>query len=1102
MTLDLFNEKGDVMNRRGIVLITTAFVLILSSSVFGQISARLLQYPDVSGNQITFEYAGDIWVVPITGGAAHRLSTPPGIETFPRFSPDGSEIAYTANYEGNEDIYVIPTGGGLPKRLTHHPMTDRMLGWYPDGKSILYASSMESGRQRFNQFYHESVQGGLPEKLPVPYGEFGAISPDGKYLAYIPKSRDFRTWKGYRGGWAPDIWMFNLQDSSAKNITDNQANDSQPMWHGSTLYFLSDRGPSKRFNIWAYDTKTESTREVTHFSNYDIHFPGIGPNNMVFESGDSLYVMDLNTEKYKPVTIHVVTDQLTLMPKTEDVSNRIMDYNISPAGKRALFDARGDVFSLPAGHGVITDFTQTSGIAERYPSWSPDGKYLAYWSDQSGEYELTVRNQGGNGDEQQLSHLGAGFRYHLFWSPDSKKLVYVDQTMKIHLFDREKKKDQVIDQGLWMYEGSLESFKVSWSSDGQWIAYSRGLGNRHDAVFLYNTKTGNKSQVTSGFYDDSDPVFDPDAKYIYFLTNQHFDPVYSSVQSTWVYPNSTQIAAVALRPDVPSPLAPQNDSLTVKTEKPKEEKKSKKKETNKSNETKTVNIALQGFEQRAVILPPEAGNYTHLEAVSGKVIYQHRPNSGSKSHKSSLSYWDLKTRKEKSILSDVSSYRISADGNKILARSGKSYAIVDVAPDQKMDKTVPVDKMNMTIDPRAEWHQIFNDAWRMVRDYFYDPNLHGVDWKAEKAKYEKLLDYAVTRTDVNYVIGELIAELNSSHTYRFGGDMEHAEHRNVGLLGIDWELDHGYYRIQKIIHGAPWDNETKSPLDEPGIKAKDGDYVLAVNRNSMDTSKDPWASFQGMAGETIELTLNSKPSMDGSWNVLVKPLDNDTRLRHLAWINHNRETVEKESDGKLGYIYVPNTGIDGQSELVRQFVAQYNKQGLIIDERFNSGGQIPDRFIELLNRPALGFWAVRDGHNWQTPTIANFGPKVMLINGWSGSGGDAFPYFFKESKLGPLIGMRTWGGLIGYTGVPGLVDGGSITVPTFRLYNPEGKWFPEGHGVEPDIKVVDDPAQLSRGIDPQLQKAIQVELQQLKENPPVHPKQPPYQNRALDSSKN
>jgi tricorn protease len=1101
-------------------VLTILFSTVLAGAAVPALAAtdaRLMRQPAVSATRIAFVYAGDVWVAPKAGGVAERLSTPRGEESFPRFSPDGSLIAFTGNYDGNEDLYVMPTGGGLPRRITHHPMTDRMLNWYPDGKSILYASPMASGSLRFNQLYKLSVEGGLPEKLLVPYGEFGEISPDGKTLAFVPNSQDFRTWKRYRGGWVSRIWLFDLATHASTPVGDDAASYSQPMWHGSTLYFLTDRDANKRNNIWALDTKSGKMRQVTTFSEYDVHFPSIGPSDVVFENGGRLYLLDLATEKAREVKIEVVTDRATLKPQVEKVGDLIAWADISPSGKRAVFEARGDVFSLPAEHGPIYDLTRTSGVAERYPAWSPDGKQLAYWSDRSGEYELVVRNADGSGDERTVTKLGPGFRYHLFWSPDSTKVVFADQAMNINVCDVSSGAVTRIDKGLYMFEGNLEAFTVSWSADARWVAYGRDLASRKSAIFIYDTQEKKLSQVTSGFYDDSGPAFDPDGKYLYYASSRAFEASYGT-DTTWIYANPDNLVAVPLRLDVPSPLAPRDDVEEGKKDEAKKDDKKdegKKEEAKKPEEGKEaaksekgekkdekpskpepVKIDLAGFEERVVVLPPKAGRYADLQALSGKLFYRRLPRTGADDEKSPLVFYDLKEREEKTVLGDVDAYRIAAGGEKILVAKKKDFAIVEPKPDQKMEKKLATSELEMTVDPVAEWRQIFTDAWRFERDYFYDPNLHGVDWNAMRTRYGALLDGCVTRSDVNFVLGELIAELNSSHTYRSGGDLEKGEKRGVGLLGADYALENGAYRIKKIYDGAPWDAEVRSPLLEPGVKAKEGDYLLAVNGAKVDTTQNPWAAFGGLAGKDVMLTLNDKPTMAGARQVLVKTLESEARLRNLAWINANRLKVEKATGGRIGYIYVPDTAEEGQVELYRQFMGQLGKDGLVVDERFNAGGQIPDRFVELLNRPVTNYWAVRDGKDWQWPPAAIPGPKVMLINGWSGSGGDCFPLYFKMANLGPLIGRRTWGGLIGISGAPDLVDGGNVTVPTFGMYSTDGKWLVEGHGVDPDIDVVDDPAKMSDGGDPQLDRAIEEVMRLLKERPPVVPKRPAYENRA------
>ena len=1068
-------------------------VLLTTMSLSAQINARLFHQPDVSETQIVFAYGGDIWIVPKAGGMATKLSSPKGEESFPRFSPDGSQIAFSGNYDGNTDIYVLPSTGGVPVRVTHHGMSDRMLDWYPDGKSLLYASSMESGKQRFSQFYQVSAAGGLPEKLPVSMGEFGSLSPDGSKIAFTDRSRVFRNWKRYTGGWAPDIWLFDLKTLSSENITNNIASDELPMWVGDKIYFLSDQGSAQRYNIWVYDTRTKASKQVTHFTDFDVHFPSDGPSDIVFEAGGKIQLLDLATEQVREIAIDIVSDQMTLKTHKESVEKYLQNATIAPDGNRVLVEARGDVFSLPAEEGFTQDLTRTPGFAERNPAWSPDGKYIAYWSDKSGEYELTLRDLTSGNIEEQVTHLGPGFRYDLYWSADSKKIAFVDQTMHINVFDLTTKTNNAIDQDPSLFEGGLRGWRCSWSSDGRWMAYSKTMDNGNGAVMIYDTKDKKLTQATSGFYSDLNPTFDREGKYLYLITNRSFNPVYSDFDNTWIYPNATELAVVTLRPEVKSPLAAANDTVAV-TKDNKDEKEADK--ADKEAKDETVTIEFEGFERRIIILPPEAGNMGNLAAADGKIIYMRYPNSGSDGEDSELMFFDLKEKESKTIMKNVNGYELSADGKKLLVRQGRNLGVVGVGSDQKMDKQLALNKMEMTIDPKAEWQQIFNDTWRFERDFFYDKNMHGVDWAAMRKQYGDMIQYAVTRNDVNFILGELIAELNASHTYNGGGDQETPEHKAVGYLGVDWAKDHGQFKIKTIIRGADWDSEVRSPLDEPGVNVKEGEYILAVNGMALADYTDPWAAFEGLSNETVELTVSSTPDWENVRSVVVKTMSDETRLRNLAWIESNRKRVDEESGGKLGYIYVPSTGIDGQNELVRQFYGQWNKQGLVVDERFNNGGQIPDRFIELLNRKPLAYWNVRDGKDWQWPPVGNFGSMVMLINGWSGSGGDAFPDYFRKAGLGPLIGGRTWGGLIGISGAPTLIDGGGVTVPTFRMYNPDGTWFKEGHGVDPDIQVLEDPTQLAKGVDTQLERAIAEALKLVKDKGPIHPAPPQKENRA------
>jgi tricorn protease len=1090
------------------------FVLVgvlASQYIYGQVDARLLRYPDVSETQITFVYAGDIWVAPKSGGAAHRLSSPKGEEQFPRFSPDGKHIAFSGNYDGNFDIYVMPVGGGLPVRVTHHPYFDMMVDWYPDGKSLLYASAMESYRTRFRQFYKTSVKGGMPEKLPVPYGVFASFSSDAKRMAFTRMSNDFSTWKRYRGGRAPDIWLFNLENKTAENITNTDASDSIPMWHGSTIYFISDREKSQRMNLWAYDIKTKKNRQVTRFKDYDVRFPALGPKDIIFENGGRLYLMSLNGEAVKEVKVNVVTDKATLKPYVQKVDSHVRSASLSPTGKRVLIEARGEIFTVPAKEGITRNLTRTSGFAERYPSWSPDGKWIAYFSDRSGEYSLYTRPADGSGKEIPVQKFGKGFRYMPQWSPDGKKLLFLNKKTEMLLFDRQSKKITVIDKLTGSSHFSLVQTIVSWSSDSRWITYNRRGENNNGYIVIYDIKNRKSHKVTNGYYYDWDPVFDPGGDFIYFYSNRSLSPTYSDLESTWVYINTTKVVAMALRKDVKSPFIPKNDVEEVKkddngdkgdkdkkgdkSDKGGKKKDGKKKDGDKKDKkAKPVTIDFDGIGNRLVVLTLAEGNYTGIEAIKGKLIVHRWRRSGeSQKAKRPILLYDLKEKKEKTIIDDADGFALSADRKKMLVRKRRAYYIIDVKPDQKLKKPVPLGDLEMVIDPVREFRQVFTDAWRFQRDFFYDPGTHGVDWNLMKTRYGKLLKDVVTRWDMQYLVGELIGELSAGHVYRYIPPQERPPRRPVGLLGADFQLHQGAYRIKKIYDAGAWNTEIQSPLKTPGIAVKEGDYLLAVNGIAMDTSKDPWAAFQGLAGKTVALQVNGSPSQTGAREVVVKTLTSDTLLRERVWVEENRKKVAKATNGRVGYIYVRDTGRGGQTEFVRQYLAQWAMDGLIVDERFNSGGQLADRFVEMMNRPIYNYFYVRDSENWHMPRVTHTGPKVMLMNAWAGSGGDAFPFYFKKAGLGPLIGTRTWGGLVGPVYWLPLIDGGMVSCPPARILGTDGKWLIENVGEAPDIPLVNDPGLMAQGKDPQLERGIKEVMDRLKKNPPAKPpKRPPF----------
>ncbi len=1109
--------------------------------------ARMLRYPDVSASHIVFVYANDLWVVQREGGLASPLASPPGAESFPRFSPDGRSIAFVGNYEGNRDLYTVPFEGGVPMRVTYHPAGETLCDWSPDSK-LLYFTNGFAGLQRQMQLFTTSFEGGLPTQVPVPYGANGAISADGRWLAYTPHSRDHRTWKRYRGGMATDIWLFDLRDKTSKKITDWEGTDSQPMWHGSKVYYMSDDGPEHRLNIWSYDTASGKRQQITHLTDYDVKWPAIGPGpdgagEIVFQNGPELHLLSLSTGKSHAVDVVIPGDRPLIRQRDYDGSKFVQDWNISPTGQRAALQSRGNIWTVPAKKGSPRDMTRTSGIAERDPAWSPDGQWIAYFSDATGEYELFITQSDGRGETKKLTSDGKTFRMRPTWSPDSKRIAFVDKTGAIYLHTIESNETKLVDADSWG-----DSSRLSWSNDSGWLAYTKNNDNQMtSSIWLYHVEPGEKQQVTSAVFSSSWPTFDRKGDYLFFASNREFtSPLYEDIGTTFVYANTDLLFVVPLRDDVGSPWAPKSDEEKWGEEKKKDEEKKKeeeqkkpdgekesdgekkndekkenpatdattteseraveegeekgeKKDEKKPEEIKPLVIELDGFERRAIAIPVDRGNFTHLAVThDGKLIYVRNPSPGA-SAKPSIKIFDLtdEEKKEKGVLDEVNNAVISADGKKLLVRKDETMAIVDAAAEQKLDKPLNLSAMSGRVDPREEWRQMFNEAWRIQRDYFYDPNMHGVDWPAMRERYGRMLDDCVSREDVDFVIGEMISELNVGHAYvRGGGDYEKTPDVSVGMLGADFELHDGAYRITTIHEGAPWDHDARGPLSQPGVKVKAGDYLLAVNGAAVDVTKDPWAAFHGLGGRVVTITVNEKPTIDDdARHIVVELLKSESDLRYREWIEANRKYVDEKTGGRVGYIHVPDTGVNGQNNLFRQFYGQADKAALIIDERWNGGGQIPTRFIELLNRPVTNFWATRAPKDRSWPPDAHAGPKCMLINGLAGSGGDCFPYYFRQRGLGKLIGMRTWGGLVGISGNPQLIDGGATSAPTFAFFETDGTWGVEGHGVDPDIEVIDDPARMVDGSDPQLDAAVAQMLAELAKNPPKRPARPAYPDR-------
>jgi len=1079
-------------------------VLCLCSVNYGQISAKLMRYADVSDTHIAFVYGGDIWVMPKEGGLAVQVTHSPGEESWPRFSPDGLFIAYTASYNGNEDVYVMPAGGGVPTRITYQSFSDRLVDWHPDGERILFASGRESGQDRLNQFFLVSKKGGFPHKLKIPYGELASFSPDGTHLAYITKITENYPFKRYRGGLASDIIVYNLQGDTAENVTRNHAIDGKPAWVGESIYFLSDQGESMRLNIWQYDTKSKTAHQLTHFSDFDITYMSAGNRDIVFEAGGVLYLMELKTHTPKPVEVDVISDFSTEMARSKDVSSQISDATVSPTGKRVVFEARGELFNVPVAEGYVINMTRSSGAFDHHPAWSPDGKYLAFWSDRSGEYQIYIQDADGGAEPRQLTQRTKGFGYKLFWSPDSQKLAFIDETNDISVLDVASGEIKVIGNTVWNVSHPGRFFyPISWSPDSRWVAFTQGLDNTHNAIFLYDLQNNTLHQATSGFFEDFYPVFSADGQYLFYLTNRSMTAAYSDLGDlTWIYPNSTQIASLSLTKEIPSLCSPKNDPIREEKKAPDQSAKNEEKEPAKST-AKPVEVNFDNLEERLVILPPEAGNFAGLIPVKGKLIYLRYPNTGSGERSASLLYFDLEKREEKTIMTPVEEVITSANGEHLLVLSQGKYGIIKPDPGQKIEKPIPTEGLVMNWIPREEWRQIFNDTWRRHRDFFYDPNMHGVDWPSLRERYGALIEHARTRWDVSNVCSNLAAELSAGHTYTFGGDAEQVPPLETGFLGVDWDLRNGKYLIKRIVQPAVWDTEVRSPFDRPGVDVRAGDYILAVNGVALDSQKDPYAAFEGLSGKTVSLTISRSGESEDSRLHVVKCLTprEETQLRYLEWIDSNRRMVDKLSNGQLGYIYMYNTAGQGQMELVSMFYGQLEKKGFIIDERFNRGGQLADRFLELMQRPVVYNLHWRHGRDHTYPIKTNTGPMGMLINGWAGSGGDGLPWAFQELKAGPIVGERTLGILVGPATGHRLIDGGGITVPGARLYDNDGHWFWEGEGVSPDFEVWDDPNFLVRGRDPQIEKVVDEVMKLLEKNPPHMTPAPPLEIRTAEGLK-
>ncbi len=1091
-------------------------LLTLAAPAAALEECRLLRQPDIGGGKIVFVYAGDLWTVPVSGGVASRLTSHEGVERFPKISPDGKTIAFTAEYDGNVDAFTVPAEGGEPTRLTWHPGNDQVAEWYPDGGTILLRSARASPILRFDRFFRVPASGGFEEMLPLPQGGYSSFSPDGSRLAFITPSYDNRTWKRYRGGNAPEIWIYDFKSNHSEKITDWPGADEWPMWHRGSIYYATDRG-GRTVNLWAYDVEKKTHRQVTRFDEYDVKWPSLGDDAVVFENGGGLYVMEIAGEKPRKVQVLVPDDRPATRPEYRNVSGYIGNWELSPSGKRAVLEARGDIFTVPAEKGDVRNLTSSPASRERDPAWSPDGKWIAYLSDASGEYQIHIAGSDGKTGDRQVTKEGATFRYQPRWSPDSKKIAFSDKTQSVWWCDVETGKITKVDKG---YDGEI--YDHSWSSDSRWIAYSKPAASGFNEIHIYSIESGKTARVSTGLTDDFVPSFDPEGKYLYFISRRSLHPQFGGFELNMHFSATDRIYAAALRSDLPSPIAPESDEETGEEKKEgdkekaaegtaekagdkSEEKRAGEKKEDKEDKKeppKPVEIHLEGLAGRLVEIPVAPGRIGGVAAFKDKLIFfrpgeQNFDDEDEGPPTGSIHFFDLKERKEKTVISGVANgFAASKDGGKILYRSKDTFGIVETKDGKKVgDGKIETGSLMATVDPRAEWLQMFNEAWRLERDFYYDPGMGGLDWKAVGERYRKLLPWVAHRADLNYLLGELQGELATSHAYVGGGEFPRVDHVPVGLLGADYELDgkSGRYRFKTIYRERDWNLSVAAPLGEPGLSVSEGDYLLAVNGRPVKAPQNIHAAFVGTADRQTNITVGSSPDDPNARTYTVKPVPNESSLRYRAWVSGNREKVAKATDGRVAYIHVPDTFIAGMQEFTKQYYPQVDRQGIIVDERFNGGGFIPDFFTERLRRSTMVRWSNRDGNGFRTPSTALDGPKCILINEYAGSGGDAFPYYFRLLGIGPLIGKRTWGGLVGISHSLPLVDGGIITMPDFGMWDPKtSEWVVENRGVEPDIEVENAPHEMAAGRDPQLERAIAWVLEELRKSPPKTPALPKY----------
>jgi tricorn protease len=1064
--------------------------------------ARLLRFPAIHGDTVVFTYAGNLYTVPAAGGIARRLTSHDGFEMFARFSPDGKWLAFTGQYDGNTEVYLMPAEGGTPKRLTYtatlgrDDVSDRMgpnnivIGWHPDGKHILFRSRMRSFNDFIGQLYTISVDGGLPEQLPLPRGGFGSYSPDGSKLAYNRIFREFRTWKRYRGGLADEVWTYDFATKKTEQLTDSPAPDIIPMWAGDKVYFLSDRGEDTRFNVWSVDPKTKDTKQITHFADYDCKFPSLGDKAIVFENGGYIYRLDLATEKAEQVHVRILDDELTARGGLVNVSKNVASFGLSNDGKRALFTARGEVFTVPAGQGITRNLTNTSGVHDRNADWSPDGKSIAYVSDASGEDEIwTVPTEGGK--PTQVTTGGDTYKWEFKWSPDGKKILWSDKKLRLQYVDVATKKVTLVNQAK-----AWEMHDFVWSPDSKWIAFARPEVEGMEKVYLYSVEKGETTEVTDGWYASSSPCFSSDGKYLFFVSARDFNPTYGNTEFNTVYTDMQRIYFVTLAKGTAHPFKPKVDEDGSTAPAPKAEAKKGDKPEPKKAEPKAVadsKVDLDGLKERQLALPGPAANYFNLQTTGGLLYYMR----GGNRQAPAFHAYDLSGQKELN-LGNVNGYDVSADGKKMIVSRGGSFGVIDL-PHGPIDfKPLDLGGMEVKLDRRAEWQGIFNECWRQMRDFFYDPGLHGVDWPAVKKKYEVLVPHVRHRYDLTYVIGEMISELNAGHAYVGGGDAPDVPRIKTGLLGAELVKDPktGYFQIKKILKGANWSPTLRSPLTEIGVDVHEGEYIVKVNDKPVNEVGNIHELLLNTPGRLVMLEVNKEPAATGARTVTVTPIADEGQLYYHDWVQGNIEKVAKATDGKVGYLHVPDMQTAGLNDFARLFYPQLEKKALIIDVRGNGGGNVSPMLIERLRRRIAMVGAARNAAPTVEPGGTFNGPLACLLNEFSASDGDIFPWRFKHYKLGPLIGKRSWGGVVGIRGSLPLLDGGTLNRPEFSRVDEEGKaWIIEGHGVDPDIVVDNDPAKEFAGDDQQLDRAIQEVKELLKKGERNLPKLPPYPKR-------